>query len=330
MKYWTNFAKSGDPNRDDDGIKSNTRNNESSKSWITQWENYDERQKVLDLGIRPHSQHHYRGHKMSVWLNLIPQLQKTGQHAIFPSHNSLTTMNNNNGPTWGVVLPNASIQSQPSVLHPAPSGGGATFPSANCITLADSQQVLYQQNDTLIRLEEASRNAYSYALGITVGLGSVLCLLNGVLIVCLCTRNSQNGCCGSGVKNTTSSNASSRSPSLSSANSRIDMPYHERQLTPHQVEFSSLPRRGGQRTLLLTQRQTDSRSRSGSTTEISTFTSSANSGHATVSRRTMPKPILRDKSHNKILTAKNSLPDDTIPAPAEFDPIISSSSILRS
>ena len=38
-----------------------------------------------------------------------------------------------------------------------------------CMTLAESQQVLYQHNDTLSRLEEASKYAYSYALGITAG-----------------------------------------------------------------------------------------------------------------------------------------------------------------
>ena len=49
--------------------------------------------------MRPRLLHHYRGHKMSVWLNLIPQLEKTGRNSIFPSHNSLTL----EGPAWGVV-----------------------------------------------------------------------------------------------------------------------------------------------------------------------------------------------------------------------------------
>ena len=45
------------------------------------------------------SSRHYRAHKMSVWLNLIPQLVKTGQRGSFPSHDSLTL----EGPAWGVV-----------------------------------------------------------------------------------------------------------------------------------------------------------------------------------------------------------------------------------
>jgi hypothetical protein len=51
------------------------------------------------IGLRPRMMHHFRGHKMAVWLNLIPQLQKTGQNSIYPSHNSLTL----EGPAWGVV-----------------------------------------------------------------------------------------------------------------------------------------------------------------------------------------------------------------------------------
>jgi hypothetical protein len=56
------------------------------------------------------------------------------------------------------------------------------------MTLAESQRVLYQHNDTLSRLERASQHAYSYAMGITVGLGGMLCLLNAVLFGCICHR----------------------------------------------------------------------------------------------------------------------------------------------
>ena len=51
-------------------------------------------------------------------------------------------------------------------------------------------QVLHQHNDTLSRLEAASKSAYSYALGITVGLGGILCFLNGMLLLCLCQKRS--------------------------------------------------------------------------------------------------------------------------------------------
>ena len=97
-------------------------------------------------GVRSVSRRHYRSHKMSIWLHLIPQLQKTGQRGIFPSHNSLTL----EGPAWGVVR-NASLVTQRARQEDGEAVG------TTCMTLAESQRVLYSHNDTLVRLEEASR-----------------------------------------------------------------------------------------------------------------------------------------------------------------------------
>jgi hypothetical protein len=132
------------------------------------------------LGLRPRMTHHFRGHKMAVWLNLIPQLQKTGQNSIYPSHNSLTL----EGPAWGVVRNNSHV-SRPNVdskvLEPPPGTA--------CMTLAESQRVLHQHNSTLKRLEAASKDAYSYALAVALSLGGILCLLNGILLLYLCRRS---------------------------------------------------------------------------------------------------------------------------------------------
>ncbi len=124
---------------------------------------------------------------MSIWLSLIPQLQKTGQLGIFPSHNSLTL----EGPAWGVVR-NASASSS-AAASVAASGGDGHAVGTTCMTLAESQRVIYQHNDTIVRLEEASRYAYSYAMGITAGLGGILLLLNAVLISCICRRRPGGG-----------------------------------------------------------------------------------------------------------------------------------------
>lgn len=142
----------------------------------------------LDLpGVRPRLGHHYRGHKMSIWLNLVPQLHTTGQNAIFPAHNSLTL----EGPAWGVVRNASHVQATIHKGALSPPGGDNVAVGTTCMTFAESQQVLYQHNDTLVRLEEASKYAYSYALGITVGLALILCLLNAVLFACICRRRSR-------------------------------------------------------------------------------------------------------------------------------------------
>ena len=110
-------------------------------------------------------------------------------------------------------------------------------------------------NDTLSRLEAASKSAYSYALGITVGLGGILCFLNGMLLLCLCQKRNQN----QNRKN----QEIDHNNSIASA-SGVD--YLSQPQTPqihnlHQREFSasSLPRmtshvtqRGGQRAVIMT------------------------------------------------------------------------------
>ena len=89
------------------------------------------------LGSRPRVLHHYRGHKMSIWLSLIPQLQKTGQNSIYPSHNSLIL----DGPSWGIVR-NASRSNMMANIDNKVKDGMAP-PSTTCMTITDSAQVSY-------------------------------------------------------------------------------------------------------------------------------------------------------------------------------------------
>ena len=96
---------------------------------------------VLLPGARPRVLHHYRGHKMSIWLSLIPQLQKTGQNSIYPSHNSLLLDGHglgSNGPSWGVVR-NSSGSMMANIDNKAKNS--LNPPSTTCMTLSDSTQV---------------------------------------------------------------------------------------------------------------------------------------------------------------------------------------------
>ena len=107
-------------------------------------------------------------------------------------------------------------------------------------------QVLHQHNDTLLRLEAASKSAYSYALGITVGLGGILCFLNGMLLLCLCQKRSAR------KRNTSQCG----DPATSIASAADYMASSSQPPTP-QVHFhsSSLSRNSisrGQRALMLT------------------------------------------------------------------------------
>ena len=75
---------------------------------------------------------------MSIWLSLIPQLQKTGQNSIYPSHNSLL-LDGGDGPSWGVVR-NSSGSMMANIDNKAKNS--LNPPSTTCMTLSDSTQVL--------------------------------------------------------------------------------------------------------------------------------------------------------------------------------------------
>ena len=109
-------------------------------------------------GLRPRVLHHYRGHKMSIWLSLIPQLQKTGQNSIYPSHNSLIL----DGPSWGIVR-NASRSNMMANIDNKVKGGLAP-PSTTCMTLSDSAQVRHcifilflRRNDSYTKIKSVPR-----------------------------------------------------------------------------------------------------------------------------------------------------------------------------
>ena len=70
---------------------------------------------------------------MSIWLNLIPQLLKTGQNGIIPSHNSLTL----EGPSWGVVR---NVSSRAAILANTNLKDNVAV-GTTCMTLAESQKV---------------------------------------------------------------------------------------------------------------------------------------------------------------------------------------------
>ena len=55
-------------------------------------------------------------------------------------------------------------------------------------------QGLLNQNETFVKWENASKQAYSYALAVAVGMGGVLCIVNGMLLLCICQRSSRRNC----------------------------------------------------------------------------------------------------------------------------------------
>ena len=51
---------------------------------------------------------HFRSHKMSIWLNLIPKLERTGRNSIYSQHDD--SLDISEGPSWGVVRNASHVQ----------------------------------------------------------------------------------------------------------------------------------------------------------------------------------------------------------------------------
>ncbi|XP_026634301.1 neuroligin-4, X-linked [Microtus ochrogaster] len=89
MTYWTNFAKTGDPNRPtpQDTRFAHTRPNRFE---AVAWSRYDPRgQLYLHIGPRPRVRDHYRAAKVAFWLELVPRLHGLRERARYTGSNRI-------------------------------------------------------------------------------------------------------------------------------------------------------------------------------------------------------------------------------------------------
>ncbi|GIY05729.1 uncharacterized protein CDAR_564871 [Caerostris darwini] len=152
-------------------------------------------QKFLLIGLKPKIRDHYRAHRLSFWLNLIPQLHRPGTASVIPQHHLLD--DHNNPLTYdGIVRPFADDDDvSAAVFGPLVSGPEQQILSTmdpdflkNVTALATSSGVVStksptgnnQTNTTAIQTKTmmVEDNAYTTALTITVSVGSSLLLLN--------------------------------------------------------------------------------------------------------------------------------------------------------
>jgi hypothetical protein len=158
-------------------------------------------------------------------------------------------------------------------------------PGTACMTLAESQRVLHHHNNTLKRLEDASKDAYSYALAVALSLGGILCLLNGVLLLYLCKRNRKS----SKRSPTNGADQTATHSEISRTGSEMDF-FAGSVDTPRRTNYtgSSLPR-GGRRTLLLQQRDTGAGPGGGGARR---FSSSSDGRYVSAPRPDIPSDVI--------------------------------------
>ncbi|ETN63593.1 hypothetical protein AND_004691 [Anopheles darlingi] len=86
MIYWSNFIRTGNPNEqlENDHVRDRTRFKN------IEWTPYESvHKKYLNLDTKPKLKNHYRAHRLSFWLNLVPDLHKPGADDVPGAHHSL-------------------------------------------------------------------------------------------------------------------------------------------------------------------------------------------------------------------------------------------------
>ncbi|XP_022343841.2 neuroligin-4, X-linked-like isoform X5 [Crassostrea virginica] len=90
MRYWTNFAKTGDPNKPDGELTF-----EQKLRSDPGWPKYNRsEQSFLHFGSNTTVSSHYRGKELSLWLDLIPKLNKPAKPNPDPREHELRDQNN--------------------------------------------------------------------------------------------------------------------------------------------------------------------------------------------------------------------------------------------
>ncbi|XP_053566123.1 neuroligin-1 isoform X6 [Bombina bombina] len=145
MTYWTNFAKTGDPNQP---VPQDTKfiHTKPNRFEEVAWTRYSQKDQLyLHIGLKPRVKEHYRANKVNLWLELVPHL-----HVI----NDLTT-------TKG---PSTDITSRPTrkILVPVTSA----IPTINEDTIKQQPSPFSLERD------------YSTELSVTIAVGASLLFLN--------------------------------------------------------------------------------------------------------------------------------------------------------
>eukprot|EP00079_Xenopus_tropicalis_P035531 XP_017949302.1 PREDICTED: neuroligin-1 isoform X1 [Xenopus tropicalis] len=145
MTYWTNFAKTGDPNQP---VPQDTKfiHTKPNRFEEVAWTRYSQKDQLyLHIGLKPRVKEHYRATKVNLWLELVPRL-----HVM----NDLTT-------TKG---PSTDITSKPT--------GSNTVPVTSAFPTVSEDN--FKQKPSSISLERD----YSTELSVTIAVGASLLFLN--------------------------------------------------------------------------------------------------------------------------------------------------------
>ncbi|XP_073941621.1 neuroligin-1-like [Choristoneura fumiferana] len=202
MHYITNFVRYGNPNDPSATPPPSPMLGETPRLGPNQtpyWDTYDTiNQLYLEISNKPEMRSHYRGHKMSLWLSLIPQLHRPGPELPDATMRHHHFQDDNNANHYeGAVRPQTLSRAHvPHVVNLESGGrgdGGRTTPTPRTVAPRPSAvppapstecppnaTVAPAQNDDALlrRLASSHYQSYTAALTVTIAVGCFLLLLN--------------------------------------------------------------------------------------------------------------------------------------------------------
>lgn len=175
MTYWTNFAKTGDPNQP---VPQDTKfiHTKPNRFEEVAWSKYNPREQLyLHIGLRPRVRDHYRATKVAFWLELVPHLH--GLHDLLQYVSSTTrapaTAPHPAAPADPATAPGRRPHAKPWPTTRRPEVTGATARGhgrprgSHGSTSAEDATVLIE-----------TKRDYSTELSVTIAVGASLLFLN--------------------------------------------------------------------------------------------------------------------------------------------------------
>ncbi|XP_076724151.2 neuroligin-1 isoform X1 [Callospermophilus lateralis] len=151
MTYWTNFAKTGDPNQP---VPQDTKfiHTKPNRFEEVAWTRYSQKDQLyLHIGLKPRVKEHYRANKVNLWLELVPHLHNLND---ISQYTSTTTK-----------VPSTDITLRPTRKNSVPVT--SAFPTAK-------QDDSKQQPSPF----SVDQRDYSTELSVTIAVGASLLFLN--------------------------------------------------------------------------------------------------------------------------------------------------------
>ncbi|XP_061833850.1 neuroligin 4 X-linked a isoform X2 [Nerophis lumbriciformis] len=168
MTYWTNFAKTGDPNQP---VPQDTKfiHTKPNRFEEVAWTKYNPKDQLyLHIGLKPRVRDHYRATKVAFWLELVPHLHNINEFFQYVSTTTKIPPQDTTPYPYTKRFPNKN--NWPSTTrHPG-------LPSSNTKHTTDRQKSGDFTEEATVVIE--TKRDYSTELSVTIAVGASLLFLN--------------------------------------------------------------------------------------------------------------------------------------------------------